>query len=200
MISLLRGLIHSINGQTVVLDVSGVGYEIWGTAACIERLNRGEEAEVIVYTDVKQDSIRLFGFRDRLEKQVFLLLTEVKGIGPRTSADIISHVDSKDLLRAISAGDIHALQAVKGVGKKTAERIMVELKDKVASLIIEKHAPAMAVEKEVITPSEEALQALMALGFPRRDAERALESAAAAGAITGSAASSAIVKEALRFV
>ncbi|RIL09605.1 MAG: Holliday junction branch migration protein RuvA, partial [Proteobacteria bacterium] len=181
MISSLRGIIEEVSGNTVTLDVQGVGYEILCSNACLVQLSQGETIRMVIYTDVREDSIRLFGFEDQLEKQVFLLLMQVKGIGPRSSADIVSRINKRELLRAIGAGDVGQLQSVKGVGKKTAERIVVELKDKVAEFVMERQYTSLVVEREVVGPFEEAAQALQALGFSRRDAEKAIQSAQSQG-------------------
>src|SRR3990167_1206675 len=125
MISRLRGTVIDSTLDTLTLDVQGVGYEIYPTSSCREALAVGEEADVVIYTDVKEDSITLYGFRDRLEKQAFLLLKTVKGVGSKSAADIISRLDKIALFRAIASGDLARLQSVRGVGKKTAERIVV---------------------------------------------------------------------------
>ena len=112
MISSLKGTVAEISGAQVTLEVHGVGYELRCSQACLAALSEGQAAALVVYTDVKEDSISLYGFADRLEKQVFLLLTKVKGVGARTASDILSRVDKVELLRIIGAGDLARLQAV----------------------------------------------------------------------------------------
>jgi Holliday junction DNA helicase RuvA len=199
MIGSLRGKVEHVVGQTVLLDVQGVGYEVHSTLRLIETLNVGAEASMVIYTDVNQDHIRLYGFLDQLEKQTFLLLLRVKGVGPKSSADIVSSIDCRELLRIVSAGDLARLQAVKGVGKKTAERIVVELRDKVGEFVAERHVPlSQRVERETV-PLEDAVQALQTLGFIRKDAERAVKQALESG-LSPQSDTGSIVKEALRFV
>lgn len=199
MISRLRGKIEEVDGLLATIDVAGVGYEVLCSSACAEALVVGAETVVVVYTDVKQDSIRLFGFKDALERQVFLLLLSVQGIGPRTALDIVSSVDKVELLRVIAEGDLNRLRAIKGVGKKTADRIVVELKDRVGTYAIEKNESRLRVETMVESPYEEACQALEALGFARRAAEEAVKKVGTKGVPSGSD-SAWIVREALRFV
>lgn len=200
MYSRLRGIVEEIQSNTVTLDVSGVGFEVHCSHACVHALAIGVESRLLVYTDVKQDSIRLFGFIDALEKQLFLLLLEVQGIGPRTAMEVLSAVEPRMLLRAIGEGDVHQLRAVKGVGKKTAERIVVELKDKVAgrveAAVGEGLVNQIQVESRLSTAAQEACQALESLGFPRKDAEAALKKVPQAEKLNASQ----MVKEALRFV
>jgi holliday junction DNA helicase RuvA len=129
-----------------------------------------------------------------------LLLMQVKGIGPKTSADMISRVDKRELLRLIGSADTASLQKVKGVGKKTAERIIVELKDKVGNYAVERNlVGGLTVEIEVVDPFKEASQALQALGFSLKDAERAIQMVRGLNLATLVGAGD-VVKEALRFV
>jgi holliday junction DNA helicase RuvA len=198
VISRLKGIIEHVAGNIVTLDVHGVGYEVYASAGCLARCVKGEEAAVVIYTDVKEDLIRLYGFDDHLEKQVFLLLTRVKGVGAKSASDIISKVEKVDLLRTIAAGDTAKLQLIKGIGKKTAERIVVELKDKVGEYVIEGQVSRLSVEREVVTPFSEATEALMALGFSKKDAERAVQNVEAANRSASDPGE--IVREALRYI
>jgi Holliday junction DNA helicase RuvA len=199
MICQLKGAVDAVQGSSMTLDVSGVGYELHCTRACIERFPIGAAAVVVVYTDVKQDAIRLFGFVDQLEKQAFLLLMRVKGIGAKSAAEVISRIEARALLRTIASGDVAQLQRIRGIGKKTAERIVVELKDKVGEFILLRPESSLEIEVSREAPQEEALMALVALGFPQREAELALSQVLKS---QGAKAldSSVLVKEALRFV
>ncbi|MCO6429767.1 MAG: Holliday junction branch migration protein RuvA [Deltaproteobacteria bacterium] len=201
MIALLSGEVISTSGSAVTLDVNGVGYEVICSRGLLSQLSQGQKARIIIYTDIKQESIRLYGFEDELEKQVFLLLLQVKGIGARSSSDIISKLEKRELLRLVAAGDLTKLQAVKGIGKKTAERIMVELRDRVADYLLERKESQtinIEIERQVL-PVEEAAQALQALGFSRRDAEKAIENASK-GCDLSRLGSGEVVREALRYV
>ena len=195
---MLKGSVEQISGQVVTLDVQGVGYEVICSGRCLEKLEPGNRAQIIVHTDVKQDCIKLYGFADHLEKQVFVLLIQVQGVGSRTAAEILSHVDKLDLLRAIGAGDAERLQTVRGIGKKTSQRIVLELKDKVAQFAMEQQSAGFAAHRDALGPVEEAVEALQALGFSRKDAEKAVQTAQARGA--GALEPGQLVKEALRYV
>jgi Holliday junction DNA helicase RuvA len=205
MISRLHGEVVEIDGDGIVVDVNGVGYEVACTTALLSRLSLGTRAIFSVYTDVREDAIRLFGFDSVAERHIFLLLNRVSGIGPRSSLDVVSNVAIRDLLRAIGSGDVHALMSIKGVGKKKAERIVVELRDLVANMAGERADSLRAmvsVERSAETPaaavSSDAVAALEVLGFPRRDAESAVSQALQGGGSVGDV--SELVREALRYV
>lgn len=205
MISRLRGEVVEIDGDSILIDVHGVGYEISCTSSLIGRLSIGAQAVVSVYTDVREDAIRLFGFESTAERHVFLLLNKVSGMGPRSSLDVVSNVAIRDLLRAIGSGDVRSLMAIKGVGKKKAERIVVELKDLVASMAGERAGSLRTMISVESVPSAnmpqrsaDAVSALEVLGFTRRDAESAVERALKDGSVTGEVGE--LVREALRFV
>jgi len=205
MIRRLRGEVVEIDGDAVVLDVQGVGYDLICTSALRAELEEGAQATVHVYTDVREDAIRLFGFATDGERQVFLLLNRVSGMGPRSALDVISHVAIRDLLRAIGSGDVNALMSIKGVGKKKAERIVVELRDLVASMAGERASSLHAmvtIEREGLGSfngvSSDAISALEVLGFSRKDAESAVSQAVASKPGIGVVGD--VVREALRFV
>lgn len=198
MIGQLNGTVLQVNSQYVLLDVAGVGYEIHCSYACVRTLEIGRQATIVVHTDVKEDSIRLYGFEDFLEKQVFLQLTKVSGVGAKSASDLVSQIDKVDLLRAIGAGDTARLEKVKGVGKKTAARMVIELRDRVGQMVSERPQRMIEVET-IVEPVQDSIEALVALGFSRRDAEKAVELAQQAG-LPGNAGSSDLVKEALRYV
>ncbi len=199
MFAKLKGIVDSIEANIVVVDVQGVGYELYCSGACITKLEIAKPAALVVFTDVNENSIRLYGFADTLEKQVFTLLTTVKGVGSKTSMEIISQVDRVELLRAIGAGDVRKLQSLKGVGKKTAERIIVELKDRVAEYALGRSDTRLKIEREATDPMSEACEALEALGIPRKDAERAVAAVQTKG-LSSSATSAWVVKEALQYI
>jgi Holliday junction DNA helicase RuvA len=205
MISRLHGEVVEIDGDGIVVDVNGVGYEVACTTALLSRLSLGTRAIFSVYTDVREDAIRLFGFDSVAERHIFLLLNRVSGIGPRSSLDVVSNVAIRDLLRAIGSGDVHALMSIKGVGKKKAERIVVELRDLVANMAGERADSLRAmvsVERSAETPatavSSDAVSALEVLGFPRRDAESAVSQALQGRGSVGDV--SELIREALRYV
>ena len=199
MIAQLRGTIVDLNGSVLTVDVGGVGYEVFASRALVESSEIGSTSQILIFTDVREDCIRLFGFADSLEKQVFLLLLKVTGVGSKTALEIISGMDGRELLRAIGTADTHRLQSVRGIGKKTAERIVLELRDRMA---------AVAEELQEVEPGgvkrgalHDAVEALRALGFSQGDAETAVRAAEQSGKIAEHLSNpGAIVKEALRFV
>jgi Holliday junction DNA helicase RuvA len=204
MISRLRGEVVDLEGDVIVVDVNGVGYELTCTSALVARLDLGSQTTIVVYTDVREDAIRLFGFDSQAERHMFLLLNRVSGMGPRSSLDVVSNVPIRDLLHAIGSGDVHALMSIKGVGKKKAERIVVELRDLVATMAGERSSTLrsmVSVEKGTTsTPSlsHDAIAALQVLGFPTKDAESAVSRALASQGSVSEVGT--LVREALKFV
>lgn len=199
MISKLTGIVDEISGAAVTIDVSGVGYLVNCSRNLVQNLEEGAEAKLVIHTDVREDAIQLYGFEDQLERKVFSLLTKVKGVGTKSALEIISRIEKRQLLRTIGAGDWHDLQTVKGIGRKTAERIIVELKDKVAEFALESSSLRREIEVEMVEPVRDALEALVALGFPRKDAEGAVGKVQAEK-LPGGIDSGEIVKRALRYV
>lgn len=204
MIGRLTGQVVDIENDGITLDVNGVGYELICTSNLLSRVSCGTSATVVVYTDVREDAIRLFGFDSQAERQVFLLLNRVSGMGPRSSLDVVSNVSIRDLLHAIGSGDVKALMSIKGVGKKKAERIVVELRDLVATMAGERSSALrsmVAVTRESDVRggvSRDAVAALQVLGFPPKDAEGAVARATAARSDISEVGD--LVREALRFV
>lgn len=136
MIAALRGAVIFQNAEQVVIDVNGVGYEVSVTRALLEEISKNnQQVKILVYTDVKENSISLFGFKNTLEKEVFLLLKKVKGIGSKTAMGVISSVGAETVLNCIGQNDISRLKSVPGIGGKTAERLIVELRENVKDFI-----------------------------------------------------------------
>ncbi|MCC6931741.1 MAG: Holliday junction branch migration protein RuvA [Deltaproteobacteria bacterium] len=195
MIGALAGKVDSINGNEILLDVRGVFYEVTVSSAVHRNIpSLGSELKIVVYTDVRENAIVLFGFSSPLEKQAFLLCKKVKGIGSRIALSMISTLGAEGLLTAVGQSDHKALQAIPGVGKKTAERIIVELREQVANYAIEisaDHFPtdsgndspfstsASAPVKSVCAKTD-AIMALEKLGVQTEKARRAVEQVVAA--------------------
>ena len=135
MIAALSGRILFKHNDRVVVDVSGVGYEVFVTTDCISRLpDKGEEIFLHIHTYVREDTLVLFGFPEEQEKELFLMLKTVAGVGPKLALATLSGMPAGELCRAIAEGDSKRLTALPGIGKKTAERICIELQDKVGRL------------------------------------------------------------------
>jgi Holliday junction DNA helicase RuvA len=191
MISFLKGQLVEIEKNqnstaTLVILVSGVGYQVLASKELSSRLIEGDEVSFTVHTEVKEDAIRLYGFADKLEKQTFTLLNEVKGIGPKSAIEVLSKISAKNLLSVIAYGDLAKLKSVKGLGTKTAERIVVELKEKVikfssgfSSIDSTSESDNLTAKKTRLADSisiwfEDAQLALVALGFPKNEALKAV--------------------------
>ncbi len=135
MIAALTGRVLSIGSDKVIVDVSGVGYEVFLTTEALSQLpEKGGEVFLHIHTQVREDAITLYGFPEEEEKEMFLTLKTVSGIGPKLALGVLSGIKVGELCSAIVGGDVKRLTTLQGVGKKTAERICVELKDKVAAI------------------------------------------------------------------
>jgi Holliday junction DNA helicase RuvA len=162
-------LAQKIPGE-IEVDVNGVGYQVFIPLNVFYRLPEiGAKISLQIHTHVREDALQLYGFQDGAEKQVFLLLTAVAGIGPRLALNILSGIPAEDLARALKEGDQVRLVAVPGVGKKLAERMIVELRDKFASF-----TPDSSTSRHAEGDSHlmhDAVSALVNLGYRRTDAE-----------------------------
>ena len=179
MIAHLKGVLFKKTTQSIIIDVGGVGYEVSVPLSTFYSLPETDESVSLqIHTHVKDDSLTLFGFNTSLEKALFLMLVSVSGIGPKLSVNILSGMGPQDLLEAIAHGDAIRLQAIPGIGKKTSERIALELKDRASMTLGEMDISPRPVsrgkDRAVI---EDALSALMNLGYPPKSAKMAIEKA-----------------------
>lgn len=169
MIAHLRGRLADKNPSRIVVDVNGVGYEVFVPVTTFNTLpEKGADVSIDVHTHVREDVIALYGFSSRRERAIFEKLMTISGIGPKLAVTILSGGSVEDLVGAIRRNDLARLTAIPGVGKKTAERIVVELKDKLQEFAMTAEKPA--VEMDV-------LSALENLGYNRAMAEGALNRA-----------------------
>lgn len=135
MIALLTGKIAYKSPEFIIMDVNGVGYRVQIPFSTYYELPaEGKEISLQIYTHVKEDAIHLYGFRSLVEKNCFQLLLSVSGIGPKLGKDILSNIQAGDLVRAVSQGNLARLSAIPGIGKKTAERMVLELRSKIVKL------------------------------------------------------------------
>jgi holliday junction DNA helicase RuvA len=170
VIAHLRGKLMQKDPAHVVIDVHGVGYEVFVPVTTLTALpDLGAEVSIDIHTHVREDIIALYGFKTRRERIIFEKLMTISGIGPKLAVTILSGGSVEDLVGAIKRGDLARLTAIPGVGKKTAERIILELKDKFQDFA--DAAPKPAVQTDVVS-------ALENLGYPRGIAEGALNRAA----------------------
>jgi Holliday junction DNA helicase RuvA len=177
LIAHLRGRVLSKQPQELCLDVGGVGYRVLIPLSTFYRLPEpGVEAAVHVHTHVREDALALFGFLTRGEQDIFERLIGVSGVGPRVALAILSGIEAPELVAALGAGDVARLTRIPGVGKKTAERLVLELRDKMPALVA---LPAAdAAPPRAIALQDDVLSALANLGYARALAERAVERAA----------------------
>ncbi|HZT84351.1 MAG TPA: Holliday junction branch migration protein RuvA [Gaiellaceae bacterium] len=168
MIARLRGRPAASTPEGLVLDVNGVGYLVHATPAAIRKGDAADEITVETYLHVREDALQLYGFADRGERELFVQLLAVSGVGPKVALAIVSGSPAAELRRAIVRGDSARFQAIPGIGKKTAERIVLELKEKLGNPELAV-APEGSGEQHVV-----ARDALVELGWTLLDAERAL--------------------------
>jgi len=174
MIAHLRGRVLTKSPNRVVVDCGGVGYEVSISVTTFTELpSEGMEVALHVYTNVREDQIALFGFSEPREKRLFERLIGVSGIGPKLAITVLSGISAERLVGAIRGNDLAMLTRVPGIGKKTAERIVLELKDKLDDLIATYATDAKSVQYGVA--GEDALSALVNLGYPRPAAQKTVE-------------------------
>ncbi len=179
MIASLTGKIQYIASDRCVIDVNGVGYEVFLSTEGLSRLpERGETLFLHIHNNVREDAIVLFGFSERMGKEMFLTLKTVSGIGPKLALAILSGMPLDSLSQAIMTGDVKGLTTISGVGKKTAERLCVELKDKVGDYQSATSQTAVSTIGVLggSTALVDALSALVNLGYPDSMAREALGS------------------------
>lgn len=185
MIGYLSGRVLSVDEKSLCLSVQGVGYEVQTTAQTLYRLEENSDVELYVYTHVREDQITLFGFDTKDEKNVFLKLLDVSGIGPRGALGILSLHSPSSLAKIVEEGDSSSLSQTPGIGKKTAEKIIIELRGKLGSYITETGSHALS----------EVRLALEALGYSPKDIQHAL------GELSDKTKSSQeLIRESLKFL
>ena len=183
MISHLSGTLLAKHATSVIVDVGGVGYEV--TIPVTTFYDLGEPNSPVrlnVYTHVREDALQLFGFRTERERELFTLLISVSGIGPKSAVAMLSGMSADEIVTAIRTNNYARLTSIPGVGRKTAERLVIELRDKMAALSSPALEQELAAGAGVAVQSEDALRedtlaALTQLGFPKPAAEKAITSA-----------------------
>ncbi len=178
MINFLQGVIVEKYPTKLIMDVNGVGYEVNITLPCYENIGSiGEKTTIITYLHVREDSLQLFGFKSAAERELFLQLISAPGIGPKKAQVILSSVPVENLQKYILEEDLTALTSVSGIGKKTAQRLLLDLKDKIKPLAItrERFLPPGIELSERERLIDEALTALISLGFTKNNAQIAIQ-------------------------
>ncbi|MGH4013032.1 MAG: Holliday junction branch migration protein RuvA [Pseudonocardiaceae bacterium] len=172
MISSVRGQVRSVGLDHAVVEVGGVGLAVHAVPATLATLRRGEQAQLATSLVVREDSLTLYGFADTEARELFVLLQTVSGVGPRLALAMLAVLEPEALRSALAEGNLTMLTQVPGIGRKGAERLVVELRDKVGAVAPAASSPApggaMAVRTQVA-------EALVGLGFPVRQAEQAVE-------------------------
>ncbi|MEE9419333.1 MAG: Holliday junction branch migration protein RuvA [Desulfatiglandaceae bacterium] len=179
MIAHLSGLLLSKTPSSVIIDAGGIGYEVVVPLSTFCSLpEKNQRVSLNIYTHVREDALALFGFGTELEKEIFLMLTSVSGIGPKLSVNILSGIGPQDLLEAMASGDTGRLRAIPGVGKKTAERIALELKDRASRAIgYQEISQGPVPDTEEKRLMDDAFSALLNLGYSAKAVKMALEKA-----------------------
>lgn len=181
MIAHLRGRVLRKSPQEVVLDVGGVGYRVAIPVSTFYRVGEeGDELSLRVHTQVREDTLALFGFLTAAEQEIFERLIAVAGVGPKLAVGILSGIDVADFVAALRGSDLARLTRIPGVGKKTAERLVLELKDKLPAVLAGE--PAAAAPPPAASPKDDLLSALANLGYSRPEVERAVDRALKANA------------------
>ena len=184
MIGYVKGKILNVSPDSVLIETAGgIGFEIFCSYSAFSLLSGKSEGALYTYLQVSENGTALYGFSSQEEKNMFLKLITVSGVGPKSGISVLSGLNAADLAAAIATSDVARLSQVKGLGKKTAERIILELREKVSAPSVSgsvKGSPVIAVSHG----DEDAVVALMTLGFTRAESERAISKARAQGADT----------------
>jgi Holliday junction DNA helicase RuvA len=197
MIAHIQGRLHFKSPEYLIIDVDGLGYQVQVPLTTFYDLpDVGSTVALNIHTHVREDALQLYGFQSRAEKALFVQLLSVAGIGPRLAVNILSGITPAELAATIYQGDLARLVSVPGVGRKTAERMMVELRDKLPALALDQQtaAPTGLVASDALF--EDALSALLNLGYKKGVAQRAIKEAR--GRIQGEESLESLLKESLR--
>ncbi|MBI2368780.1 MAG: Holliday junction branch migration protein RuvA [Deltaproteobacteria bacterium] len=178
MIARLAGQLLQRSPEAIVVDLQGVGYQVFVPLSTFYQLPReGERVALHIHTHVREDALQLYGFLTEEERQAFQLLIGISGIGPRLALNVLSGTTVDELAKAIADQDVRRLSAVPGIGRKTAERIFVELKDKIGAGWLGPGRPGSEARGGPDPLTRDVLSALVTLGYRRVQAEAALEEA-----------------------
>lgn len=185
MFNYIKGEVVELNGSTVVIDVGGIGYELCVSTYTLADCKIGQKQLLYAYLQVKEDGVALYGFSTAEEKKMFLRLISVSGVGCKVAQSILSGIDSNSLAHAIFNADTKQLTKIKGLGKKTAERLVLELKEKI---ILDANAMELPIalnpDLKVNKDMQDAIAVLCSLGKSQADAEKLVDAASKLGATT----------------
>lgn len=180
MIAFVRGIAVDMTENSVIVETGGIGYEIYMTGTDLSQIHMGEEVKIHTYFNVREDAMQLYGFRSKDDLQMFKLLLGVNGVGPKAAVGVLAGITADELRFAILSDDVKTLSKAPGIGKKTAQKLILELKDKMKledafelKLAHEQERAAVGAG-EVSDGRQEAVEALVALGYSSADALRAV--------------------------
>ena len=176
MIAFLRGRVHDKQPNRVTIDVAGVGYEVHVPLSTFYNVgDEGSDVSLRVHTHVREDTLQLYGFFTDLERQLFERLIAISGIGPKLAIVVLSGMETRELVAAVQRADVARLTTIPGIGKKTAERIVLELKDRLTQITIPAAAGAAPATSSADQLRNDLLSALLNLGYHRQQAEKAID-------------------------
>jgi holliday junction DNA helicase RuvA len=187
MIAHLSGTLLSKQANSVIVDVAGVGYEVTIPLSTFYDLeDTGAPVQLRIYTHVREDTLQLFGFKTARERELFLKIITVSGIGPKLGITLLSGMSADELIASIRTNNLARLTLIPGIGRKTAERLIMELREKVAELSSAQLEDELGAKPEVTEPTEDtvrsdSLSALLNLGYQRSAAEKAIDAALGEG-------------------
>ncbi|WP_301895593.1 Holliday junction branch migration protein RuvA [Bifidobacterium angulatum] len=175
MIGSLRGAVEMVDTTQAVIEVGSVGYEVRMPSADLSRLHTGQETRVWTYLNVSQDAITLYGFLDSSSKKMFLQLIKVNGVGPKVALSLLSTLTANDLAKAVADNDATALAKAPGIGKKGAQKIILELKGSINLEDLGEKAPQSGASTD--PGAKQVVEGLMSLGWHQQDAQYAVQEA-----------------------
>lgn len=175
MISFIEGILDSVDLEKIAVNVGGVGYGITVTSSVLKNLPaKGQRVKILTYLNVKEDAMQLFGFSSKEEKGLFLQLLSVSGIGPKGAMNIVSSFELNRLVTAIAKADVDMLTAAQGIGKKTAQRVIIELREKISKTYSLDASSGIFDASSDSPLLKDAVSALMALGYGSKEARKAV--------------------------
>ncbi len=174
MIASLRGIVLEKSASEAIVESHGVGYRVFVSALSSTRLPAlGESTQLRIRTVVREDAFDLYGFLSRSEEDLFLLLNSVSGVGPKLALSVLSGIEAEALINALAKGEVSRLTKIHGVGKKTAERLVLELKDKAKKLAFDSGTSAPSTGPSALSGASDLISALLNLGYKDAQAEKA---------------------------
>ena len=180
MIAFVRGTAVDMTENSVIVEAGGIGYDIYMTGTDLSQIHMGEEVKIHTYFNVREDAMQLYGFRSKDDLQMFKLLLGVNGVGPKAAVGVLAGITADELRFAILSDDVKTLSKAPGIGKKTAQKLILELKDKMKLedafelKLAHEQEKAVAGLGEISDGRQEAVEALVALGYSSTDALRAV--------------------------